>query len=118
VLRWDVPGNNGTRTDYDVVTDLNIAQQAGASADENPVSDNWSFLAVDSLPECPIAYRYILKDDSVSLEHCLSIDDDAESVVYKPDAVVHHDLWWKVAGIAAAQPSLDDLRGLSVPPLV
>jgi len=118
VLRRDILGDDSACADYDVVADLNIPEQARAGTDEDPVPDNGGIFAYYPRPERPIADRHVLKDDGISLEHRLSIDGDAESVMHKADAVIHHDLWGEITGIPSAQPSLNNLSDLGAAAVV
>jgi hypothetical protein len=114
MLRRDIFGDDSTCADDDVVTDLNIAKQASASTYEDSVPDYGCLFTYYPRSECPVADGHVLKDGGIALEHCLPVDDDAESVMHKPYAVIHYDLWREIAGVPSAQPAPNDLRGLGV----
>lgn len=118
MFRRNVLGDDRTCADYDVVADLNIAQQASTSTYEDSVPDYGRLFTYYPRSECPVADGHVLKDNGIALEHRLPVDDDAESVMHKSNAVIHYDLWREIAGVPSAQPTPNDLRGLDVSPVM
>jgi len=107
-----IPGDNGTRPDDYVVTNVDVAEQACAGPDEDAVADYRGFFAFYTLAHGLVPQGYVLKDDRIPLKDRLPVDDHAQAIVQEANPVIHHYFRGQVAGVLLTQPSPHQLSRL------